>query len=250
MIPRLIHYCWLSDDPYPDKTLACLESWKSHLSGYEFKKWDGNSFDIDSVAWAREAYGAKKYAFAADYIRFYALYNYGGIYLDTDVEVIKCFEPLLSGKSFMGFEYISIPEAAVIGSEPKIGWIKTCLDYYDGKSFYDRNGKEKTVAVPIMMRATLERLYKRPIFDNSQVQHLDDLDLYPYQFFSPKKPYEDKINISADTYCIHYSVGSWCGGCRTKINRYTHSILTTLLGKTRYDNLLYRYHLKKIISEL
>jgi mannosyltransferase OCH1-like enzyme len=250
MIPKLIHYCWLSDDPYPDKTVECLESWKRYLCGYEFRKWDTKNFDINTVPWVKEAFETGKYAFASDYIRFYALYNYGGIYLDTDVEMLKCFDPLLSSKSFMGFEYISIPEAAVIGTESKVTWIKTCLDYYTNKSFYYLNKTGKAVAVPIMIRAVLERYYRQSFFDNSQIQHFDNLDLYPCQYFSPKNPYKNKIDISDNTYCIHHSVGSWCGGYRSKTNRYTHLVLSSLLGKKFYDTLVYHHHLKKIISEL
>ena len=89
MIPKVIHYCWLSDDPMPEESIRYIESWKKILTDYEFVLWDKNRFDIESVLWVKEAYYQKKYAFAADYIRLYAVYNYGGIYLDTDVEVVK-----------------------------------------------------------------------------------------------------------------------------------------------------------------
>ena len=87
MIPKQIHLCWLSGDPYPAKIEKCLASWKKHLPDYEVVLWDTERFDLESVPWVKQAFEAKKYAFAADYIRFYALYNYGGIYLDSDVEV-------------------------------------------------------------------------------------------------------------------------------------------------------------------
>jgi mannosyltransferase OCH1-like enzyme len=246
MIPKIIHYCWLSNDPYPDKIIKCMESWKKCLPDYEFKKWDTVAFDVNTVQWVKEAYEAKAYTFAADYIRLFAVYNYGGIYLDVDVEVIKSFDSLLTDKSFMGFEYISIPEAAVIGAEPGIAWVKDCLNYYADKSFYDINGMQKAVTVPIMMKAVLQKHYNRPIFDNSQIQSFGDLILYPYQFFSPKNPYKDQINISSNTYCIHYSLGSWCDGGRGKFKRHIYLMLAKILGKRRYDELLYRHHLKKI----
>jgi mannosyltransferase OCH1-like enzyme len=246
MIPKIIHYCWLSGDPYSKEIIDCMGSWKKHLPDYEFKKWDTKTFDINSIQWVKEAYEAKKYAFASDYIRFYVLYNYGGIYLDTDVEVIKPFDSLLLCNSFMGFEYISIPESAVIGSVPGIPWVKKCLDYYSNKSFFDTNGKQRTVAVPIMMKAILKEHYNQPIFDNSMIQDFGDLILYPYQFFSSRNPYKKQINVSSKTYCIHYSLASWCGGGHNKIKRYIHLMFTVILGKHRYDELLYRYHLKKI----
>ena len=95
MISKVIHLCWLSGDPYPEKIKKCIDSWKRVLSDYEIILWDTKRFDLDSSIWVKQAFEAKKYAFAADYIRFYALYHYGGIYMDSDVEVLKSFDDLL-----------------------------------------------------------------------------------------------------------------------------------------------------------
>jgi hypothetical protein len=246
MIPKIIHYCWLSGEPYPVKIERCIESWKKYLPEYQFKLWDTAAFDVDSMRWTKEAYQAGKYAFASDYIRFYALYHFGGIYLDTDVEVLKPFEPILECKSFMGFEYIAIPEAAVVGAMPGCSWIKNCLEYYNGKSFYDKNGKPWNLAVPVMMKDILRKKYSTPLSDTGKIQYFDELVLYPYRYFSPRDPYHNRINISSDTYTIHYSVGSWCGGNRSIINRYKHLLLRSIIGKQKYDEHLYQYHVKKL----
>ena len=132
MIPKIIHLCWLSGDPYPPKIAKCLETWKKHLSDYEVILWDTNRFDLNSSIWVRQAFEKKKYAFAADYIRFYALYHFGGIYLDSDVEVLRSFNDLLDLPYFMGVEKAQTPEAAIIGAEKGCDWIKMCLDYYQG----------------------------------------------------------------------------------------------------------------------
>ena len=95
MIPKIIHYCWLSDDPVPSDLQKYMRTWKEKLPDYEFMKWDFNRFDKQSSKWVAQAFDNKKYAFAADYIRLYALYNYGGIYLDMDVEVLKSYNPFL-----------------------------------------------------------------------------------------------------------------------------------------------------------
>ena len=129
MIPKIIHFCWLSVDSFPAEIEKYIQTWKEKLPDYEIKRWDCTTFNIDNVPWVKEAFSAKKYAFAADYIRFYALYNYGGIYLDSDVEVLKSFDDLLNSKSFIGFEYLSVPEAAIIGAEKGLPWLKKCLDY-------------------------------------------------------------------------------------------------------------------------
>lgn len=116
MIPKRIHLCWLSGDPYPQKIQKCIDSWKVHLPDYEIMLWDLKRFDIAQVPWVEQAFRVKKYAFAADYIRLYALYNYGGIYLDSDVEVLKSFDPLLDLPYFVGAENAGTIEAAIIGA--------------------------------------------------------------------------------------------------------------------------------------
>ena len=104
MIPKIIHYCWLSNDPIPEDLSRYMKTWKQKLPDYEFMLWDFNRFDKNNSQWVKEAFEHKKYAFAADYIRLYALYHYGGIYLDMDVEVLKTFTPFLSLRTMIGFE--------------------------------------------------------------------------------------------------------------------------------------------------
>ena len=117
MIPKVIHFCWLSGDPYPPLIAKCIESWKINLPDYQIILWDTKKIDVTSNVWLEQAYKCRKYAFAADYIRFYALYNYGGIYLDADVEVIKSFDDLLSLQQFIGEDASGDIEAAVMGAE-------------------------------------------------------------------------------------------------------------------------------------
>ena len=159
MIPKVIHFCWLSNEPYPDLIKKCIESWKEKLPDYAIKKWDTTNFDVTSVPFVKEAYECKKWAFAADYIRLHALYTEGGIYLDSDVRVLKSFDVFLSDPAFSAIEfnpkmypiavqngffddegnllYDSIQiglglqvQAAVIGAEKGNSYIKSCLDYY------------------------------------------------------------------------------------------------------------------------
>ena len=104
MIPKKIHFCWLGGGKYPERVRQCMESWRRALPGYEIVRWDESRFDVNSVPWVREAIERKKYAFAADYIRHYALYHEGGIYLDTDVEVLKPFDDLLDAEMFAVIE--------------------------------------------------------------------------------------------------------------------------------------------------
>ena len=151
MIPKTIHYCWLSGDPIPQDLLRCMESWQRVLPDYEFKLWNFNVFPKNSSLWVKQAFDAKKYAFAADYIRLYAVYNYGGIYMDMDVEVVKSFNDLLSRDYILGYEKAEGIEAGIFGASPKAEWLKKCLDYYDGRSFINGDGSMNMTPLPKIM---------------------------------------------------------------------------------------------------
>lgn len=214
MIPKKIHYCWLSSDPYPDKIQECMDSWKQILSDYEFIKWDTERFDINSVPYVKGAYEAKKYAFCADYIRIYALYNEGGIYLDSDVMVYKPFDVFLSHKSFSSVEYHSYftyahiknkkeklvgIEAAVLGAESGSEWLKKVLDYYDGKNFSlaDNNIMPRVIARTLYQNYGFQYL---PIFQKLN----NDFYIYPAEVFSSKV--DGSLPIK---YSTHLGANSW-----------------------------------------
>ena len=157
MIPKVIHFCWLSGEPYPALIEQCINSWKQFLPDYELILWDTSRIDINSNQWLKQAYENKKYAFAADYIRFYALYYYGGIYLDADVEVFKSFTPLLNQKQFIGEEAGGDIEAAVMGAEKGLLWVKECLDYYHDRAFVKMDGTFDTRPVPILVSKVIAK---------------------------------------------------------------------------------------------
>ena len=151
MIPKIIHFCWMSGDPYPPQIQRCINSWKKVLPEYEIWLWDVKRFDINSSIWVKQAYDAKKYAFCADYLRLYALYNYGGIYLDSDVEVIKSFDDLLHLPYFIGYESKKYLEAAVIGSEKQNLFLFKILQYYTNRSFRLSSGEQDLLILPKIM---------------------------------------------------------------------------------------------------
>ena len=104
MIPKIIHYCWFGRNPLPPLALECIASWRKFLPDYEIKEWNEDNFDVNSIPYTAEAYRQKKYAYVSDYARFCILYQYGGIYFDTDVEVIKPLNDIIAKGNFMGFE--------------------------------------------------------------------------------------------------------------------------------------------------
>lgn len=201
-IPKVIHFCWLSGDPYPDLVQHCIQSWKDKLPDYEIRLWDRNSFDIHSVPWVEQACEAKKWAFAADYIRLYALYNYGGIYLDSDVEVLKSFNDLLDRPYFFGKEHTpdrienaNSIEAATMGCEPGNEFIGKCLDFYKNKEFINRDGTLNTTTLPTILARVMA--------------NFKTLEILPMDYFSPKNTRTLAIEKTENTYSIHHFNGSW-----------------------------------------
>lgn len=213
MIPKVIHYCWISGDPFPEKIQKCYDSWKKILPDYEIVVWDYAKTHAIGSKWVDQAIATKKYAFVADYIRFYALYNYGGIYLDSDVEVLKSFDNLLSQKYFIGKEKDSRGgiEAAIIGSEKELPWIKHCLDYYKNRSFIDMFGDLQTTELPFIMRENLGKKYQLVSCENKEEWRSDDdlICLFPADWFSPKSWKTFEISPTDNTYCIHHFSASW-----------------------------------------
>ena len=135
MIPKIIHYCWFGGKPLPELACLCIESWKKFLPEYRIIRWDEESFDINSNTYVKEAYENKKYAFVTDYVRLYALYTHGGIYMDTDVEVRRPLDQFLQHQAFSGFEsYHDIP-TGIMASEKGFQGIKDQLDYYNNRHF-------------------------------------------------------------------------------------------------------------------
>lgn len=241
MIPKKIHYCWLSDEPYPPLIQECIKSWKDNLIDYEFVKWDTKRFNIDSVPYVKEAFRQKKYAFCADYIRIYALYNEGGIYLDSDVMVHKSFDPFLKYKSFSSVEFHSYflyaritnkreklvgIEAAVLGAEPKCEWLKDVMDYYNDRKFTMRDDDIMPRVIARVLSAKYGLQYS-PTFQKLS----NDFYVFPAEIFSSKV--EQDIPIK---YSTHLGANSWGFGTskwksllkgillKTKLIRVVHAI--------------------------
>lgn len=241
MIPKIIHFCWLSGETYPETIKNCLNSWKEKLFDYEIIIWDTKRFDVNSVRWTREAFSAKKYAFAADYIRFYALYNYGGIYLDSDVEVVESFDEFLENKCFFGFEYTAMPEAAVIGCEKGLNWCKRALSFYEKRSFVNQDGSYNQIIAPLVLKYAFESEYKLPLIDENKIISYSDIKIYPFDYFSPKNGFTGKVLKSINTHTIHHFNSAWLKkGLKTSLKRKIHLLLIAVLGKKNYNKFLYK----------
>jgi mannosyltransferase OCH1-like enzyme len=237
MIPKIIHLCWLSGDPYPAKIARCLETWKKYLPDYEVMLWDTKRFDLNTSIWVRQAFEKKKYAFAADYIRFYALYNYGGVYLDSDVEVLKSFNDLLDLPYFMGAEKAQTPEAAIMGAEKGCDWIKTCLDYYQDRPFINEDGSLNIQTVPDIMIRQIEQIKPIRVLSLEDSLNIRQLDMqkevleFNDAFFSPKVFDSREVEITPYTYAIHHYQNSWFSP-KAKAYYRGRAFLVKIFGRT------------------
>ena len=215
MIPKVLHLCWLSGDAYPQKIARCLQSWKDVLPDYEIMLWDTNRFPLSQSQWVREAFETKKYAFAADYIRFYALYHHGGIYMDSDVEVLRSYNDLLDLPYFVGAEKAGTPEAAIMGAEKGCDWVKQCLDYYDGRPFVKADGSLDIRKLPEIMVEQISKLKPLRTLTLEESRHIRQMDMQHEvlvmsdEYFSPKVFDSREVELTPETYAIHHYQNSW-----------------------------------------
>lgn len=215
MIPKIIHYCWLSNDPIPEKLQLYMNSWEKHLPEYEFIKWDFNRFPKESSKWVSDAFDNKKYAFAADYIRLFALYHFGGVYLDMDVEVLKPFDDFLNLDEMLCYEKDGngAIEMAVIGVKKNSNFIKDCLDYYDNREFIKIDNTFDTTTIPCIATKILLENYKvanASCINNAiKITSEGNIPIFPSDYFSPKSYDNGKIYLTSNTVTIHHFAGSW-----------------------------------------
>ena len=213
MIPKIIHLCWMSGDPFPSDIQKCIDSWKRILPDYEIWLWDTKRFDLSTSVWVTEAYNKKKYAFCADYIRMYALFNYGGVYLDSDVEVLRSFNDLLTLPYFIGYESKQYFEAAVIGAEKGNPFIGDVLAYYKDRHFVKENGSLDIQIMPEVMMNVTNSKWKRVLI-NEISDFINDptiINVFPYDWFSPIDSTGKRyvLRVSKNTYCIHHFASAW-----------------------------------------
>ena len=207
MIPKIIHYCWFGRGRMPKLAERCIQSWKKHLPDYEIKLWNEDNFDINSNCYVKEAYEAKKYAFVTDYVRLYALYHYGGIYMDTDVEVLKNLDSFLKNPAFSGFEDDTQIPTGIMASEKNGAWVKWQLGYYSDKHFLLENGEPNTTTNVAIISGLMEQ--EGFVLKNSLQNFKNIITIYPKDYFCPKSYKDGKIYLTENTHCIHHFAGSW-----------------------------------------
>lgn len=206
-IPKIIHYCWFGKKPKPELAEKCLKSWKKHCPDYEILEWNEDNFDVSTAPrYVQQAYEAKRWAFVTDYVRLRALTEMGGVYMDTDVEVIRPLDPYLKHKAFAGFEHPQRVQTGLLACEKGFRLFRDFMAYYDTASFLKSDGTpDVTTNVEILTRLCLER----GLVCNDTCQVVDGLTIYPREVFCPVDFDTKKLRKNRKTVVIHWFSGSW-----------------------------------------
>lgn len=214
MIPKVIHYCWFGHNALPDLAKKCISSWQKFLPDYEIKEWNEDNFDINIVPYTQEAYSEKKYAFVSDYARFWILYHYGGLYFDTDVEVIRPLDDIISRGPFMGCEYeakqgattLGVNPGLGLGVNPGLGLYKKMLDFYANQHFLLSDGSRNQQTI---VKYTTDMLVLGGLKMVNEIQFVEGIYIYPKEYFCPMTYASGKLEITKNTRTIHHYSASW-----------------------------------------
>lgn len=225
MIPKKIHYCWFGRGEKPKQAQKCISSWKKYCPDYEIIEWNEDNFDISCNEYVKEAYEAKMYAFVSDYVRLYAMHKDGGIYMDTDVEVVRSLNVFLHEKAFSGFESKESIPTGIMAAEKGFHLFEYLLEYYDRRHFILPNGNLDTTT---NTRIITELLSNKGFVPNGKYQVIDGFALYPQDFFCPLNNATGVLRKTKNTATIHWFSKSWVAPkyrIRSRVTRLCHRLL-------------------------
>lgn len=215
MIPKIIHYCWFGRNPLPTDAVKCIESWKKYCPDYEIKEWNEDNYDVNCIKYVAQAYKAKKYAFVSDVARFQILYQYGGCYFDTDVEIIKPIDSIVEKGAFFGCENwaiegrkknaLMVAPGLGMGAEARTPFYKEMLDLYKSLSFYKEDG---SLNMKTIVDYTTDKLKDHGMQDVDVLQCINGIYIYPKDYFCPLDHVNDLL-ITENTVSIHNYTGTW-----------------------------------------
>ena len=224
-IPKIIHYCWFGGKELPKSAKKCIRSWQKYMPDYEIKRWDESNFDINLCKFTTEAYSKGKYAFVSDVARFWILNKYGGVYFDTDVEVIRPFDDIVNEGPFMGLELpynassfaheIGIAPGLGMGAVPEMPFYGEMLDFYSKSSFINDDGSLNLTPIG---KYVSRLLCAHGLENKKGIQTVADINIYPNDYFCPKSITNGKITLTQNSHSIHHFDASWLPrGKRMKI---------------------------------
>lgn len=238
MIEKKIHYCWFGGKPLPEDAKRYIESWKKYCPDYQIKEWNEQNFDLDKYQYVREAYDNKKFAFVTDVVRLYACYNEGGIYMDTDVEVLKNLDRFLSHEGVSGFESTIYVPTGMMGCQKGFPLFKELLDEYNGLHFVKSDGTLDMTTNVIRITNTC---LKYGLIPNGKFQVVNGFALYPSDYFCPKSWKDGKIYLTENSYTIHHFAGSWVSDKEKRDNKVRQKIVA-VFGENRFSNFVFKMY--------
>lgn len=230
-IPKTIHYCWFGRNPLPESARRCIASWRRFFPDYEIKEWNEDNFDVYAIAYTRDAYKAGKYAFVSDYARFWVLWNEGGVYFDTDVEVVRPMDDILSAGAYMGWETPSldgvyrINPGVGLAMPPAMPLCRTIMEAFEQRmTFLGSDGKMNAYTMIPMINDTLVPLGLK---NDGKKQVVDGLTVYPPEYFCPLDTLTGKMRRTPQTRSIHWFTMSWMSPWqqfRLRLSRLYHRL--------------------------
>ena len=248
MIPKIIHYCWFGRNPLPEFAKKYIESWKRCLPNYEIKEWNEDNFDVNIIPYTSEAYKEKKYAFVSDYARYWILYKYGGLYFDTDVELIKPMNMIIENGSFMGCEHragkgIRVAPGLALGARKQMKIYEELIEMYSDLHFVNDDGTYNLLNI---VDRTTGLLRRHGLKDVDVIQTVAELNIYPAEYFCPMNRFTLETKITDKTVSIHHYDASWQSPETKWVQRLTYRLswlpkgpyIVKFLGAVKYRGVL------------
>lgn len=221
MVPKIIHYCWFGRGEKPELAKKCIASWKKFCPDFEIREWNEDNCDYLTIPFMAEAYHAKKYAFVSDVMRLIALEKYGGVYFDTDVELIRDITPLMNDDGFIGFENdMYVASGLTIAAISHHPVIQAMIAEYRKNNFVNPDGSFNLIGCPHLNSDVMERF---GLVRNGKEQIVAGIHVYPAEYFNPRDSATGKVTKSENTYSIHWYSMSWIPWykqIRVKIGRF------------------------------
>ena len=227
MIPKTIHYCWFGGNPLPELAQKCIASWRKFLPDCEIREWNEGNYDVRKIPYTAQAYDAGKYAFVSDYARFDILHEYGGIYFDTDVEVIRPLDDILERGAFMGVERAGALAVGLGIASPAASRIfREVLDSYEASVFLRADGTMDLTTVV----ERVSGIFRRHGFtDRDEIQQVAGITVYPAEYFCPINPATGIISVAENTRTVHHYAATWTIPLRKRYMRL-RSVLAARIG--------------------
>lgn len=240
MISKTIHYCWFGGNKKPKLSLKCIESWRRNCPGYEIIEWNEKNFDINKNRYVKDAYKNKKYAFVSDYVRLYALCHQGGIYMDTDVEVLGSLDEFLHHQAFSGFESKGIIPTGIMACEKGYGLFKEFMDHYEDRPFVKEDRTLDMTPNTVIMTNIIKKYGFVP---DGSYQIINGFALYPEDVFCPLEMGTGILKLTERSKTIHYFSASWYSK-NMKVKSKLSKLIRKTIGLNNTEKLIQLFHIK------